>query len=242
MKRFELTYLVLEPFLPPLIKTVRKRLVIIAKSSPHRPEILDVGGRKSHQTINVPANITVTDLPRESTIQKELNLGINDSIIEQTYSRRTNIKSVLFDDMTRSSLPDRSFDCVVATEVLEHVEEDRQFVREVWRVLKPKGIFLMTTPNGDSVKNTNPDHKRHYTREHLRSLLGSVFDDVEVEYAIQGGLFRRLGLRSWSVKKPVQTGLSMFSNLVNTMQSSRAAVKDQALGTKHLVATATKQS
>jgi SAM-dependent methyltransferase len=171
MKRFELTYLALEPFLPPLIKTVRKRLVIIAKSSPYRLEILDVGGRKSHQTINVPANITITDLPRESSIQKELNLGINDSIIEQTYSRRTNVKSVLFDDMTRSSLPDQSFDCVVATEVLEHVEEDRQFVNEVWRVLKPKGIFLMTTPNGDSVKNNNPDHKRHYTREHLNSLL-----------------------------------------------------------------------
>jgi len=242
MKRFELTYLALEPFLPPLIKTVRKRLVIIAKSSPQRLEILDVGGRKSHQTINVPANITITDLPRESSIQKELNLGINDSIIEQTYSRRTNVKNVLFDDMTRSALPDQAFDCVVATEVLEHVEEDGQFVKEVWRVLKPKGIFLMTTPNGDSVKNTNPDHKRHYTREHLRSLLGSVFDDVAVEYAIQGGLFRRLGLKSWSVRRPVQTGLSMFSNLVNTMQSSRAAVKNQALGTRHLVAIASKQS
>jgi SAM-dependent methyltransferase len=242
MKRFELTYLALEPFLPPLIKTVRKRLVIIAKASPYRLEILDVGGRKSHQTINVPANITITDLPRESSIQKELNLGINDSIIEQTYSRRTNVKSVLFDDMTRSALPDQAFDCVVATEVLEHVEEDGQFVKEVWRVLKPRGIFLMTTPNGDSVKNTNPDHKRHYTREHLRSLLGSVFDDVAVEYAIQGGLFRRLGLKSWSVRKPVQTGLSMFSNLVNTMQSSRAAVKNQAVGTRHLVAIASKQS
>ena len=242
MKTFEFAYLALEPFLPPLAKIVRRRLICLGNSNGHRLEVLDVGGRKSHQTINIPANVTVTDLPRETSIQKELNLGINENIIDQTYSRRTNIKKVLFDDMTHSCLPDEAFDCVVATEVLEHVEEDNLFVEEVWRVLKPNGIFLMTTPNGDSVKNTNPDHKRHYTREHLRSVLAAVFDDVEIEYAIQGGLSRKLGLKSWSVRKPLQTGLSMLGNIVNTMQSSRAAVKNQAIGTRHLVATARKQA
>lgn len=126
------------------------------------------------------------DLPRESEIQKALNLGVTDEIVDQTWARRSNVKGILFGDMTCSSLPDNSFDCVVAVEVLEHVEQDDLFVKEVNRVLKPGGLFLMTTPNGDFCKNINRDHVRHYQRPQLQSLLSSYFTDVEVEYAIQG--------------------------------------------------------
>jgi SAM-dependent methyltransferase len=242
MKRFEIGYLCLEPFMPPLIKIVRRRLIHIAKSSSTRAEILDVGGRKSHQTINVQAAITVSDLPRETVLQKTLQLGLTEDIVRQTYERRGNIRTIVFDDMTRSSLPDEAFDCVVATEVLEHVEEDDLFVEQVHRVLKTGGTFLMTTPNGDSVRNTNPDHKRHYTREQLSSLLKSVFEQVEVEYAIKAGLSRKLGLKSWSTRKPLQTALSMAGNFVNTIQSARSSLRNQAHGTRHLIATARKLS
>lgn len=242
MKPHELTYLGVEPFLLPLHKKIRRRLVKIAKSYSHRPEILDVGGRKSHYTIAVPGHITITDLPRETDVQRELNLGINQEIVEKTYSRRSNVRRILLDDMTRSSLPASSFDCVVSVEVLEHVEEDARFVEEVYRVLKPGGVFLMTTPNGDSVKNTNPDHKRHYTREQLSALLSSVFEKVEVEYAIQGGVYRKLGLRSWSVRRPGRTALSMVGNLVNSIQSTGETIKHRSQGTRHLIAAAGKRS
>lgn len=242
MKPFELGYICLEPFLPVLAKSVRRRLIGIAKSLPQPIEILDVGGRKSHQTINVPANITVSDLPRETDVQKTLHLGLTDGIIKQTFQRRSNIRNMVFDDMTQSQLPDGTFDCVVATEVLEHVEEDALFVSHVHRVLKSNGIFLMTTPNGDSVKNTNPDHKRHYTREQLNALLQSVFDEVRVEYGIKGGRARTLGLKPWSMRKPVQTGLSMAGNIINTISSSRTSLKTQPIGTRHLIAMARKNA
>jgi SAM-dependent methyltransferase len=242
MKTFEFIYLCAEPFLPPLYRKVRGRLLKIAKSNPDDPDILDVGGRKSHYTVGVPAKITIIDLPRESEIQKDLNLGINRQIIESTRMRRTNVREMLLDDMTKSSLPSSKFDCVVAVEVLEHVEEDARFVSEVHRVLEPGGVFLMTTPNGDSVKNTNPDHKRHYTREQLYSLLQSYFEVVDVEYAIQGGRFRTVGLRGWSLAHPVRSVLSMAANVINSIQSSRGDLKHQPRGTRHLIATARKQS
>lgn len=39
-----------------------------------------------------------------------------------------------------------SFDCVIATEVLEHVPDIDQYLMEVKRVLRPGGIFFFTTP------------------------------------------------------------------------------------------------
>lgn len=242
MKPFEILYWCLEPFLPPLYNHVRHLLISIARSHAHRPELLDVGGRKSHYTIGVPADVTISDLPRETEIQHRLNLGINRGIADETLLRRSNVCRVIIDDMTRSALPDCSFDCVSAVEVLEHVEEDVAFLRQVHRILRPGGVFVMTTPNGDFVANVNPDHKRHYGRVHLARLLNSLFVQVEVYYAIRGGRFRLLGLRSWSLRHPVQTCLSMFGNLINSSQSRPQAIGDQADNTYHLVAIARKQA
>jgi len=242
MKPFEITYLFLEPFLPALHIQVRKRLLQIAKAYATRPQVLDIGGRKSHYTVGVPADITITDLPRETEIQSKLNLGINEQIIQQVYARRSNVCRILYDDMTHSSLPDSSFDCVVAVEVLEHVEDDELFLEQVYRVLKPGGTFLMTTPNGDFVKNTNPDHIRHYTKEQLTAKLSRCFVKVNVGYAVKDGFFYKRSQKSWSIKKPFQTILSMVGAFVNQIQSNQATTKHQSEGTRHLLALAYKPS
>ena len=240
MKTFEIIYLFLEPFLPTLHFIVRKRLLHFAKLHSLQPRILDVGGRKSHYTIGVPAQITVTDLPRKSVLQSRLNLGINSVIINKTYKRRSNIKRILYDDMTRSTLPDSSFDYIVAVEVLEHVKEDALFVEQVHRVLVPGGVFLMTTPNGDWVENTNPDHIRHYKREDLETTLNLVFENIALDYAIAGGYFYRMARKAWSIKRPLQTILSMIGSLINKIQSNKIITKNQPEGTQHLIATAKK--
>ncbi|MGH9363792.1 MAG: class I SAM-dependent methyltransferase [Thermoanaerobaculia bacterium] len=241
MKPFELTYLCLEPFLLPLHRKVRKRLLSLTASDGERPRVLDIGGRKSHYTIGVPADVTITDLLRQSETQRRLNLGLNEGLIRRTYSRRSNVCDILLDDMTRSRLPSGAFTFAVAVEVLEHVEEDNPFVEHVARVLKPGGVFLMTTPNGDYVRNTNPDHKRHYTRQALQSLLSEHFDSVVVEYAIPGGFFRKLGLRAWSVRHPLRTVAAMVGNLINSVQAAQAGVKERRQGTHHLIAVARKR-
>ncbi len=44
---------------------------------------------------------------------------------------------------------DGQFDCVVSIDVLEHLADDRPFLRELARVLRPGGTALVTVPNGD---------------------------------------------------------------------------------------------
>jgi SAM-dependent methyltransferase len=244
MTGFEIAYRWAQPFLPPLYSSVRRRLISFARESGHQqPDILDVGGRKSHYTIGVPARIVISELPRQSSLQGKLNLGLTDQMIAATLARRTNIAAIEFDDMAQSKIEDDSFDCVVAVEVLEHVERDAEFLRNVYRVLRPGGMFLMTTPNGDSVPVPhNPDHKRHYPRKALQRLLEDIFNSVEIEYAIVAGRARTMGLGSWSARNPLRTFASMAGNIVNSMQSARPRVREQRLGTRHLIATSYKAS
>ncbi len=240
IKLYEVARKGLEPFLPPLYKQVRVKLLREIRKFSAFPSILDVGGRKSPYTIGVSGRITIIDLPRNTEIQSELNLGINESIVNGIKNRRSNIERLIIGDMTKSDLPSESFDLAISVEVLEHVQDDEKFVSEVCRVLKPGGRFIMTTPNGDFVENKNPDHKRHYKRQQLNGLLEKYFTSVEVEYAIAGGRYRKIGLKAWSLHRPLQTVSSAFGNIVNSYQSSRKDIKDQAIGTHHLIAVAEK--
>ncbi len=75
--------------------------------------------------------------------------------------------------------PEASFDCVISFQVIEHIRDDRQFVREIQRVLRPGGRFIVTTPNAPMSLTRNPWHVREYTADELRQLLGSCFSGVE---------------------------------------------------------------
>ncbi len=41
---------------------------------------------------------------------------------------------------------DNSFDCIVSSEVIEHIEEPERFITELFRCLKPNGKLIITTP------------------------------------------------------------------------------------------------
>lgn len=58
-------------------------------------------------------------------------------------------------DLNRGNLPYASgtFDVVTMTEVIEHIENGRAVLREIYRVLKPGGLAIITTPNILNVKS-----------------------------------------------------------------------------------------
>ena len=78
-----------------------------------------------------------------------------------------------------------SFDSVVSFQVIEHIEEDMEFVREVARVLRPGGKFVVSTPNAPISLTRNPWHVREYKADELHNLLSCHFSNVEL-YGVVG--------------------------------------------------------
>jgi SAM-dependent methyltransferase len=71
-----------------------------------------------------------------------------------------------------------SYDIIISFQVIEHIRNDRLFLEEIYRLLKPGGMAVITTPNIRMSLSRNPWHIREYTARDLKNLTGSVFDEV----------------------------------------------------------------
>lgn len=76
-------------------------------------------------------------------------------------------------------IPDESFDMVICTEVLEHVNNPFLAVNEMYRIVKKGGIVATTTPFNFRIHNPLPDNWR-FTEHGLRTLF-SKFKNVTIE-------------------------------------------------------------
>lgn len=77
-------------------------------------------------------------------------------------------------------LADDAVDVIVCMETIEHVKNDKNFVKELNRVLKPGGVLLISTPNAlvtnpKGGKPLNPFHLREYAPNDLKELLSPFF-------------------------------------------------------------------
>jgi len=78
-------------------------------------------------------------------------------------------------------LTDNQFDFVVSFQVIEHIEDDNEYLKEIHRVLKPGGKFICTTPNIKMSLTRNPWHVREYTVSELADKFTRQFSTVETK-------------------------------------------------------------
>lgn len=74
-----------------------------------------------------------------------------------------------------------AFDCVLATDVLEHIKDDRAALAKMVSLVRPQGLVLLTVPAGQWLFGYHDEamgHFRRYTRTSLHRLV-SEFCDVE---------------------------------------------------------------
>jgi SAM-dependent methyltransferase len=96
--------------------------------------------------------------------------------------RRTEA-TVCSGDLTAARYPDSQFDFVVSLEVIEHLPAPLDLVREMWRVTRPGGLLLLTTPNFNGISRRylgiqwrviDPEHLGYFTPSTLSRLLRDV--------------------------------------------------------------------
>lgn len=76
-------------------------------------------------------------------------------------------------DGTTIPFADSSFDHILCTEVLEHVEDPASLIAEMNRVLRPGGSLVITVPFAARVHHAPHDYHR-YTRFRLGSLFAGI--------------------------------------------------------------------
>lgn len=60
------------------------------------------------------------------------------------------VKWLSWDLNNSIDIPDQTFNVIVSAEVIEHLENPRAVVREWFRLLRPNGTLVFSTPNNES--------------------------------------------------------------------------------------------
>lgn len=69
------------------------------------------------------------------------------SDVDPTFFKLKTIKCYKVDFNRPLPFENESFDAVLSIEVIEHLENICLFLKEIFRILKPKGVAVITTPN-----------------------------------------------------------------------------------------------
>jgi SAM-dependent methyltransferase len=96
-------------------------------------------------------------------------------------------------DIYDTQLTAGSFDVAVSLQVIEHMHEPDRFMGEIRRLLKPGGLCVITTPNGDILspgcdQPINPFHIFEFDARGFEEFLGRFFPSVEVWGLFHAGM------------------------------------------------------
>jgi len=128
--------------------------------SPRCPKIYDAVLRRV-ATLNLRPGAKVLDAPcGDGEVSLALaKKGMEVSAIDVVDELLPQARAALGDRFRLADLtgelpwPDESFELILCVEGIEHLENAFAFVREVHRVCRPGGAFIITTPNSISIRS-----------------------------------------------------------------------------------------
>lgn len=72
------------------------------------------------------------------------------------------------------------YDYVIASDIIEHLNRPKKFLKEVREVLRPGGKLILTTPIKGKCMSSK-DHIQEYEVKELYDLLNKYFESVEIK-------------------------------------------------------------
>lgn len=108
--------------------------------------LLDIGcgfGRHSYEALRRGADVVSSDFSLPELVEVEQTVSAMHAYGELPDGVNS---SSCNGDVTRLPFPDGSFDRIIASEILEHIDDDMGAINELLRVLRPGGTFAATVP------------------------------------------------------------------------------------------------
>ena len=176
-----------------------------------------------------------------------LQMGRFDSITATDLMQRpkhlpASVRWIAADLNVTLDLPESVFDTIIAAEVIEHLENPRALVREWFRLLRPQGTLVLSTPNNESWRSLSsllfqgqyalfgpasyPAHITPLLRDDIaRCLLEAGFSKPYFIFTNEGRL-PKLGRLSWqTISAGLLKGLRYSDNLLAV--ASRPGFQDR---------------
>lgn len=94
-----------------------------------------------------------------------IGLDVSHTALQEAKKKNPQNSFFQISDGGEFPIPDDSIDFVFSSEVIEHVYDTENAIKEISRVLKPRGIVLMTTPFHGFLKNlsiTSLNFDKHF--------------------------------------------------------------------------------
>ncbi|MFH1316214.1 MAG: class I SAM-dependent methyltransferase [Candidatus Woesearchaeota archaeon] len=120
-----------------------------------------------------------------------IGIDLEESIIEKAKELHPDMKFFI-GNIYQTNFPDSSFDCVIASEVLEHLEDPIRAIVEMKRI--SKGFCLFSVPNEPFFRMANiarlkylnrlgntPGHIQNWTKSKFKTLLKKHFQKVTIK-------------------------------------------------------------
>ena len=148
-----------EPFLPELHEYKMRRLQgLFTRHIPAGGQAIDVGCGRS--------------LFADMTVPLDFRVYAGDLNYQSVHARAGEVPHQSWAVFDAEAVPfrDAQFDGLFAGEIIEHVPDARRTLREWWRVLKPGGIAIITTPNRERLVAVADGLESPCSRDHLREL------------------------------------------------------------------------
>jgi ubiquinone/menaquinone biosynthesis C-methylase UbiE len=162
--------------------------------------VLDVGAGRGEM-----ANI-VLSIPKTAGCSVEytgLDIDIRKAELFRSLYQASKTSYVVHDFREGLSFPDRSFEAVVSTETLEHVtrDEGQALIREIRRVLVPRGYLVLSTPDSRYSRTITIHHAYEWSGPELKSYASLAGFKVRDQF---WSMVPRKSLKAWWPEKAIQ--------------------------------------